>query len=93
MPSMDMESNQMTKENELQAIKAEFPSLTRFDGGLAIELTSNEYDHLIEEIWQARKEQKEKEKAKAETEAKREAALSKLAALGLDTDDLKALGL
>lgn len=29
----------------------------------------------------------------AEAEAKREAALTKLAALGLDTDDLKALGL
>jgi hypothetical protein len=29
---------------------------------------------------------------KAEVEAKREAALNKLAALGLDNDDLKALG-
>jgi hypothetical protein len=31
--------------------------------------------------------------AKAEAEAKRQAALDKLAALGLNTDDLKALGL
>ena len=31
--------------------------------------------------------------AEAEAEAKREAALSKLAALGLTADDLKALGL
>lgn len=31
--------------------------------------------------------------AKAEAEAKRESALAKLAALGLNTDDLKALGL
>ena len=30
---------------------------------------------------------------KAEAKAKRQAALDKLAALGLDTDDLKALGL
>jgi hypothetical protein len=30
---------------------------------------------------------------KAEAQAKREAALAKLQALGLDTDDLKALGL
>jgi hypothetical protein len=32
-------------------------------------------------------------KAKQEAQAKREAALSKLALLGLDSDDLKALGL
>lgn len=31
--------------------------------------------------------------AKAEAEAKRQAALDKLAALGLEPDDLKALGL
>lgn len=78
MPSMDMESNQMTKENELQAIKAEFPSLTRFDGGLAIELTSDEYDHLIEEIWQARKEQKEKEIKQNNLIIKRQELLAKL---------------
>ena len=34
-----------------------------------------------------------KAQAEAEAEAKREAALSKLAALGLTADDLKALGL
>ena len=33
------------------------------------------------------------EQAKAEAEAKREAALAKLAVLGLDADDLKAIGL
>ena len=33
------------------------------------------------------------EQAKAEAEAKRSAALAKLEALGLDEDDLKALGL
>lgn len=38
-------------------------------------------------------EQKALEKAKAEKEAKRELALSKLAALGLTPDDLTALGL
>lgn len=78
MPSMDMESNQMTKENELQAIKAEFPSLTRFDGGVAIELTSDEYDHLIEEIWLARKEQKEKEIKQNNLIIKRQELLAKL---------------
>ena len=33
-----------------------------------------------------------KAEQQAEVDAKREAALAKLAALGLDTDDLKALG-
>ena len=45
----------------------------------------------IESQWSSVKTEIAQEKAEAE--AKREAALSKLAALGLDTDDLKALGL
>ena len=49
-----------------------------------------------EELKQWQLDQEEataKAQAEAEAQAKREAALSKLAALGLDTDDLKALGL
>ena len=44
--------------------------------------------------WEADKAKAEAEaQAKAEAEAKRSAALAKLEALGLDEDDLKALGL
>jgi hypothetical protein len=39
------------------------------------------------------KELEKEAQAKAEAEAKRQAALDKLAALGLEPDDLKALGL
>ena len=47
----------------------------------------------IAEVEKAQAEATARAQAEAEAEAKREAALSKLAALGLDTDDLKALGL
>ena len=44
--------------------------------------------------WQADRAQSEvRAQAEAETKAKREVALSKLEALGLDEDDLRALGL
>lgn len=53
-------------------------------------------DGTPEEIakWEESRQRKEAVRAElAEAQAKREAALSKLAALGLTTDDLKALGL
>lgn len=44
--------------------------------------------------WQKDKAESDAKKAEAaEAEAKKEAALAKLAALGLEQDDLKALGL
>lgn len=44
--------------------------------------------------WEADKAESEaKKQAQAEAQAKKAAALAKLEALGLDTDDLKALGL
>lgn len=53
-------------------------------------------DYTPEEIAEVEKAQAEataKDQAEAEAQIKREAALSKLAALGLTNDDLKALGL
>lgn len=49
--------------------------------------TKEEYEAAFEQYdaWKAEQE--------AQAEAKRQAALAKLEALGLDTDDLKALGL
>lgn len=65
----------------------------KLDGDVHRELTSEEYAQA--EIDEANYLQRLAEKAQAEAEAtaKREAALAKLQALGLDEDDLKALGL
>lgn len=57
------------------------------------EMTAEELAQREAEVsaWQA--EQQAKAQAEAETATKRSAALAKLAALGLTSDDLKALGL
>ena len=47
----------------------------------------------VAEVERAQAEATARAQAEAEAEAKREAALSKLADLGLTADDLKALGL
>lgn len=47
----------------------------------------------VAEVEAAQAEATARAQAEVEAEAKREAALSKLAALGLTADDLKALGL
>jgi hypothetical protein len=83
----------MTKQTEIAELKKEFLTLTRFDNGVEIQLSGAEYDEQIESIWQSRKTEFE---AKAEAEAKataKAAAESKLTALGLTTQDLRALGL
>jgi|LakMenEpi03Aug12_release.lakeMendotaPanAssembly.Ray.scaffolds.fasta_scaffold3574079_1 hypothetical protein len=50
-------------------------------------------DDEIQKLTKAREEFIERQEIKAEAAAKRTAALAKLEALGLDEDDLKALGL
>jgi len=58
----------------------------RWDSGIAPITKQQFLDGFSQaDIWMAEQ--------KTEAEAKREATLSKLAALGLDEDDLKALGL
>ena len=60
------------------------------------ETTDIERDMTADEVRQHQefvKRLEAEELERAEAEAKREAALSKLAALGLTADDLKALGL
>ena len=73
-------------------------SLIQIDNGLTgqsvvREMTNEEQEELEAEIaiYQQQKEIKEQEKA--EQAAKKAAAEAKLVALGLDADDLKALGL
>jgi hypothetical protein len=58
--------------------------------------TITERDATAKEIADYEKEQAEaqaREEAQAQAEAKRQTALAKLAALGLEEDDIKALGL
>lgn len=50
-------------------------------------------DEEIEAVKKLRIERQNQELQKAEAKAKREAALEKLSALGLNADDLSALGL
>jgi len=58
------------------------------------EVTWRDYTNAeIAEVEKAQAEALAKAQAEAEAEAKRTAALAKLEALGLDEDDLKALGL
>jgi FtsZ-binding cell division protein ZapB len=63
-----------------------------------IDIASNKetlLDYSLEEMSEVEKAQQEAQArvaAEAQAEAKRQTALSKLAALGLEVDDLKALG-
>jgi hypothetical protein len=59
--------------------------------GEVIERPMNENE--VEKLTKAREDFIKRQEIKSQTEAKREAALEKLAALGLTTDDFAALGL
>ena len=82
-----------TKAEMIAIIKAENPTLkvgTEESG--YTELTGAEYEVQIAE-WADNRLAKEAKKAEADAAlAAKEAAIGKLAALGLDVDDLKALG-
>jgi hypothetical protein len=64
-----------------------------------IDIASNKetlLDYSLEQMSEVEKAQQEAQarvEAEAQAEAKRQTALAKLAALGLEVDDLKALGL
>ena len=82
-----------TLKEMIEIIKTENPSLKTGSDELGyVELSKDEYNATIESWAEARlkKEAKDLELAKAK-EAK-DAAIAKLAALGLDVDDLKSLG-
>jgi hypothetical protein len=68
----------------------EYSVLTEIHNGVEIELNAEEYDLRIQK-WA--ENQYAKEQAELEAKAKKLTAESKLAALGLTADDLKALGL
>lgn len=81
-------------EEMIQVIKAENPTLKtgNEDDGYR-ELSEEEYAYTISQWAEARLQQQAKLKKEEEALAAKEAAQAKLAALGLTTDDLKALGL
>jgi len=84
----------MTKQEMITELKKQYPTLkTGDDENGYIVLTSEEYEETISKWADA-----ELAKIAAETEAELKAAKkaeaeAKLAALGLDSDDLKVLGL
>jgi len=83
-----------TKEQITAELKSENPILQRGSDETGYEeITGAEYDEVINS-WVDAAYAKELETQQAtEATAKRQAALAKLAALGLEEDDLKALGL
>ena len=79
----------MTKTN----FRKEYPILTQNINGVEVELTEAEYEATISQ-WEINEAQALVEQAEAEAKAQAKAAAeSKLTALGLTTDDLRALGL
>jgi hypothetical protein len=83
----------MTKQEIVKQFKSEYPILTKQVNDEIIELDQDEYDETID-AWSNSKFQKLTFAAEAEAKAQAKAtAEGKLAALGLTTDDLRALGL
>jgi hypothetical protein len=79
----------MTKTN----FRKEYPTLTQNINGVEVELTKAEYEATIAQ-WEINEAEALTIKAEAEAKAQAKAeAEAKLAALGLTTDDLRALGL
>lgn len=84
----------MTTKNELIAqFKTENPTITATINGEEILLNSADYDKTMNDWVAMRLDQIKLETEIAKNIAAKEAAQAKLSALGLTTDDLKALGL
>jgi hypothetical protein len=79
----------MTIENKTTELKKIYPMLTKGVNNETIEMTPDEYEATISQWAQNLLDQENK---KAAAEAAKKAAEAKLAALGLTTDDLAALG-
>jgi hypothetical protein len=84
----------MTRKDEIiAALKLEYPEI-RIGGGDVYEtLSPADYDKAISDWADVQLEKEAQEAAQLASKEAREAAQAKLAALGLTTDDLKALGL
>jgi hypothetical protein len=80
----------MTKNELIAQYKTDYPTLTKGVNDEILTLDAQEYEATIAQ-WADN--QIAKEEAEKSAEAAKESAQAKLAALGLTTDDLKALGL
>ena len=84
----------MTTKAELIAqLKAENPTMTATINDEQIELTAEEYEKACNDWADMRLVQIAQEAVEAQAAADKAVATAKLEALGLTTDDLKALGL
>ena len=84
----------MTTKSELIAqLKAENPTMTATVNGEEMQLNKADYELACSNWAEMRLAQIAQEEATAKIEADKAAAQSKLAALGLTADDLKALRL
>jgi len=82
-----------TKADLIAQLKAENPKMTATINDEQIELNAKEYEKACSEWADMRLAQIQLEEAETKAKADKETASAKLAALGLTTDDLKALGL
>jgi len=83
----------MTKEQLIAQCKSENPVILQTINGEEIELTGKDYEDACLKWAEMRLEQISYEQGLIQAESKKATVQAKLAALGLDTDDLKALGL
>jgi len=82
-----------TKADLIAQLKAKNPKMTATINDEQIELNAKEYEKACSEWADMRLAQIQLEEAETKAKADKETASAKLAALGLTTDDLKALGL
>jgi hypothetical protein len=84
----------MTKNEKIAALKKEFPTLkVGSDETGYTQLDAGEYEAIISQWADVELEKEAKAEAEKAEIAAKEAAQAKLQALGLTTEDLKALGL
>jgi hypothetical protein len=83
----------MTKNELIAQCKAENPQMFQTLNDESIELVGKDYEKACSDWAEMRLAQIALENELAEAQTAKEAAQAKLAALGLSTDDLKALGL
>jgi uncharacterized ferredoxin-like protein len=85
------------KDEIIAKLKSQYPTLTKGIDDQTITLSEEEYESVISSWAEAELQEIKDNELKAEiekqAEAKRQAAEAKLAALGLEPGDLKALGL
>jgi hypothetical protein len=83
----------MTLNQKIAELKTQYPTLTKGVNDQIIALSTDEYEATIAKWAEYELKQLAVEEEAKNAEAAKLAAQAKLAALGLTTDDLKALGL